>query len=207
MLTYDMADSWWKTLDAADSLADAPDNDSDAISYLCTLSGVGEWQTAENGQPEYFAPIGGGNAQDLTETGVSPIESYSPGGASIPTLVAQHFGLGEIYVCISSGHYLQGKDLIDRNVHRILDSDSSQPTIVPTTLKDIVADDADEYTGWEPLRWSHIQQVVDEDGGQTAQFALLAGILRRLAEVQMDSETFVPYGHQFADSDFVDMNL
>ena len=45
---------------------------------------------------------------------------------------------------------------------------------------------------------------MDPSGGQLGRFELLSAIFRRLAEVGMDSETFVPYGNQFADSDFVD---
>ena len=64
--------------------------------------------------------------------------------------------------------------------------------------------DSEDDISWTPLEWRHLQSVVDESGGQACRFELLSSILNHPAQAGMDSETLVPYGHQFADSDFID---
>ena len=74
----------------------------------------------------------------------------------------------------------------------------------PTTLSQMLQEGGEDDIYWTPLEWRHLQSVVDESGVQTYRFELLSSILKRLAQAGMDLETFVPYGHQFSDSDFVD---
>ena len=61
--------------------------------------------------------------------------------------------------------------------------------------------DEDDY--WKPFKWSQLQTVVDASGGQSERFKLLAAILRRFGDAKLQSETFIPYGIQFSDSDFI----
>ena len=56
---------------------------------------------------------------------------------------------------------------------------------------------------WKDLEWRHIQLVLNENGEQSERFRLLAKILDHIAEVELMEGTFVPYGNQFADSDFL----
>ena len=56
---------------------------------------------------------------------------------------------------------------------------------------------------WKDLEWRHIQLVLNENGEQSERFRLLAKILDHIAEVELMKGTFVPYGNQFADSDFL----
>jgi hypothetical protein len=190
--------------DAADKLKTASDWDQDCVSVLCTLSGVGTWEIADNGRMIYRAPCNDYDDSTLTETGVHPVEVYGPGDEAIPTRVAQTFGLGEVVVCQNAGDFLQGDTIIARRVHRITQDESGSHTISETTLRDILGEDGDGDYWWKPLEWRHLQLVVDPDGGQQDRLILLSEILYRIASAEMDAETFIPYGHQFADSDFID---
>ena len=204
MNTYDLSNAWPKLWDLADHLARVANPDDDCLSVLCSLSEEGEWKTSSKGVRAYHAPAGEEERIRRTETGVTPVESYKRGDTSLPTLVARRFGLGEQIVCKNAGYILQGDNLIDRPVHRIIDHDSGKGTVALSSLREMLEEEGDEDVYWKPLEWRHIQSIVNPSGGQMSRFELLSAIFRRMAEAQMDSETFVPYGNQFADSDFVD---
>ena len=87
--TYRMDDQYGEAWAAAEKLRAASKWPQDCLSVLCTLSGVGEWEVAENGQMVYHAPCSASESGKLTETGVYPVETYGPGDTAIPTLVAQ----------------------------------------------------------------------------------------------------------------------
>ncbi len=196
---------WVLLLEVADKLDAAAENRQDCLSTLCTLSRVGSWMVVE-GADVYFAPCDNSDYKRTAGQGSLLVETYTPGDGSIPTRVARRFGLNETNVCKNSGHTLQGDKLIDRPIFQAQHEKSGEEVLCPTTLREIVSqdgdDDEDDY--WKPLKWSRLQTVVDSSGGQTERFKLLAAILRRLGEAKMDSETFIPYGIQFADSDFID---
>ena len=200
--TYSMEDQYGEAWDAADKLRAAAAWPQDCLSVLCTLSGVGEWEIAENGRMVYRAPCTNTERGQLTETGVYPVETYGPGNTVIPTLVAQHFGLGEVAASRNAGYLLQSK--IDRPVYRFQQDTSDNPAIIETTLRHILEEDGDADIEYKTLEWRHIQRVVDATGGQQDRFLLLADILHTRARAEMDSATFVPYGNEFADSDFID---
>lgn len=200
--TYSMDDQYGVAWDAADRLRTAAAWPQDCLSVLCTLSGVGEWEIAENGRMVYRAPCADAERGERTETGVYPVETYGPGDTVIPTLVAQHFGLGEGAACRNAGYLLQSK--VDRPVYRVQQDETGNPAVNATTLRHILEADGDEDIEWKPLEWRHIQMVVDATGGQQERFQLLADILQTRARAEMDSATFVPYGDEFADSDFID---
>lgn len=205
MTTYSLTDSWPELWDLADKLAEAADPGKDCLSVLCSLSEQGKWETQEGGIRTYRTPIKAEERNQRTETGVLPVETYIPGDNSIPTRIARRFGLGEYVVCKSAGYILQGDTIIDRPIHRTRGDDLEDQSIAPTTLSEILREDSDDGdVYWKSLEWRHIQAVVDESGGQVSRFELLSAIFRRLAEAMMDSETFIPYGEQFADSDFID---
>ena len=204
MNTYDLSNAWPKLWDLADNLAKVAGPDDDCLSVVCTLSEEGEWKTSAHGVRAYHAPVQGEERNRPTETGVIPVESYKQGCTSLPTLVARRFGLGEHILCKNAGHLLQGDDLIDRPIHRTVENDSGKGVVVLSSLREMLEEEGDEDVYWQSLEWKHIQSIVDPSGGQLCRFELLSAIFRRLAEVGMDSETFVPYGNQFADSDFVD---
>ena len=185
-------------------MAALADPDKDCLSALCSLSKEGTWETSDDGEPFYSAPVKVDEATQLTETGVLPIESYTAGDNSIPTRVARQLGLGEFVVCKNAGYILQGETILDRAVYKATSENGEGRDFKPTTLSEILQEDSEDDIYWTPLEWRHLQSVVDESGGQACRFELLSSILKRLAEAGMDSETFVPYGHQFADSDFVD---
>ena len=200
--TYSMEDQYGEAWDAADKLRAAAAWPQDCLSVLCTLSGVGEWEIDENGRMVYRAPCTDTERGQLTETGVYPVETYGPGDTAIPTLVAQHFGLGEVAASRNAGYLLQSK--IDRPVYRIQQDTTGNSVIVETTLRHILEEDGDEDIEYKTLEWRHIQEVVDSAGGQQERFLLLADILHTRARAEMDAATFVPYGDEFADSDFID---
>jgi len=196
---------WVLLLEVADQLHDVAHDEQDCLSTLCTLSGVGSWTVIE-GQDVYLAPCNDEDYKRTGEQGGVLVEDYTLGGGLIPTRVARRFGLDETNVCKSSGYILQGDDLIDRPVFQPRQEESGGVVLHATTLREIVSNDGggDEDDYWKPLKWSHIQTVVDSSGNQSERFLLLAAVLRRLGEAEMDSETFIPYGMQFADSDFID---
>lgn len=204
MLTYDMSDKWHVTWDAADRLDAAAKWQQDCLSVLCTLSRVGAWEISEDGQMCYRVPCEDREGGQTTQTGIQLVEVYSPGDSMIPTGVAQHFGLGEVNICANAGHILQGDNILEAQVHQVVNDAHSSQRFAPTTLHEILKQDGEVDNYWKPLEWRHIQSVVDSDGGQESRFRLLSEILRRLAGAYMDESTFIPYGHQFADSDFVD---
>ena len=195
---------WILLLEAADNLEAVAHSGQDCLSTLCTLSGVGSWTVVE-GRDVFSAPCSEEDRRQVAEQGGVLVEAYALGGGLIPTRVARRFGLDETNVCKRSGYILQGDDLIDRPIFQA-QQESGEVVLHPTTLREIVSrdgdDDEDNY--WKPLKWSQLQTVVDSSGGQSERFRLLAAILRRLGEAEMDSETFIPYGMQFADSDFID---
>ena len=201
---YSMDDQYGETWAAAEKLRAASEWPQDCLSVLCTLSGVGEWEVAENGRMVYHAPCAASDRGKLTETGVYPVETYGPGDAAIPTLVAQYFGLGEVAVCPNAGDFLQGDAIWGRRIYQIRRDESENSAIVETALPQILKDDGDEDVYWKTLEWRHLQVVVDETGGQRERFLLLAEILQRMADAELADATFIPYGDQFADSDFID---
>ncbi len=204
MTTYSIGDRWVELWDVAEKLKAASEWQQDCVSALCTMSGAGTWEIDETGRMVYRASYGGAEQAHLTETGVPPVEFYGPGDNAIPTKVAQHFGLGELVVCRNAGDFLQGETIIERRVYQMKQNESGTPAISETTLRQILEEDGDEDYWWKPLEWRHLQSVVDSAGGQQDRFILLSEILHRIAGAEMDAETFVPYGDQFADSDFVD---
>ena len=200
--TYDMSEVWAHTWEASEKLVAAAKDEEDCLSALCTLSGVGSWETDADGQRVYRAPCDDDDLARAAEIGAAPIDAHRPGDATLPTRVALRFGLGEVVVCKSAGYILQGDKIIDRPIYRLGDGAGAVTTTLAAMLEQDAADGEDVY--WKSLEWRHLQSVVDAAGGQSERFALLAEILQRLAQARMDSETFVPYGDQFADSDFVD---
>ena len=207
METYQISDGYSVWYDAAEKLNGAADEQEDCLSALCTLSGIGAWETTSDGQLIYRAASHGDEAAQLTPTGVMPVERYIPGDNQLPTRVAQHFGLGEVVICRNAGYLLQGDNIIDRKVFRLLSGETGDGIIAETTLQEILEEDGDDDTYWKSLEWRHLQVIVDSSGEQSERFRLLSEILRRKADAEMDAATFVPYGDQFADSDFVDLNL
>ena len=203
MTTYNRVDSWSDLWHISEELA-AADPNEDCLSVLCTLSKEGRWIITDQGESVYHAPVASDETEQITETGILPIESYSPGDNSIPSRVARRLGLGEYVVCNNAGNTLQGDAILDRMVYRVKSINGENQNPEPATLNDMLQEDSAEDIYWAPLEWRHLQSVVDESGSQSDRFYLLAAILRRLAEARMDSETFVPYGNQFADSDFID---
>ncbi len=205
MNIYRTEDDWVNAYNASDKLSDAAKSEQDCLSVLCTLSGKGAWETDECGHPVYCAPCSGEDRTSLVDKGVEPVDYYRVGDTTIPTRVAQHFGLGEACVCVNAGYILQGDTLIDLPVHQIRQDEAGNLTVVPTTLHKMLEEELkdDEDVDWKHLEWRHIQNIVDSNGGQSERFILLAGILQRLANARMDEITFVPYGNQFADSDFL----
>ena len=116
-------------------------------------------------------------------------------------------GLGEFVVCNNSDYILQGDAILDRTVYRVTSKDGEGRIFKSTTLSDMLQEDSVEDIYWMPLEWRHLQSEVDESGGQACRFELLASILNRLEQAGMDSETFIPSGHQFTDSDFVGCHI
>ena len=209
--TYKIGDNYIVLLDAAEKLDSRAESDEDCLGALCSLAEVGEWVVDENGRQVYRAVLGENECQGLTETGVQPVETYAAGDPVIPTRVARHFGLGERVACKNAGYFLQGDEMIERPVFRLRSDGSGKMTPVPTTLQDIlrgeVEDDASWISEvyWKDLEWRHLQLIVDESGGQSERFRLLARILKHIGETHMMEGTFVPYGHQLGDSDFIDV--
>ena len=200
---------WALLLEVADKLNDAATNEQDCLSTLCTLSDMGEWTVDDDGREIYSASCNDDDRNRAGDRGVEPLEIYAPGDGAIPTPVARRFGLDEVNVCKSAGYILQGEDLIGRPIFQAQQEESGNIVLLPTSLQEMLSKDGDEDEDvyWKPLKWSMLQTVVDSSGGQSERFKLLAAILRRLGEAEMDSETFIPYGMQFADSDFIDQNL
>lgn len=202
--TYSMDDQYGEAWDAADKLRAAAAWPQDCLSVLCTLSGAGEWEIAENGRMVYRAPCTESERGKLTETGVYPVETYGPGDNAIPTRVAQYFGLGEVAVCANAGDFLQGDAIWGRQLHQMRRDESGNSAVVETALPQILKEDGEEDVYWKTLEWRHIQMVVDSTGGQQERFLLLAEILQTMAGAEISAATFVPYGDEFADSDFID---
>ena len=203
MTTYSNADDWVELSSISKGLAGLTATGKDCLSALCTLSNEGTWQTSKDGVPVYNAPVDAGERVQRTETGTLPVETYTPGDFSIPTRIARKLGLGEYVVCNNAGYILQGDTIMERPVHQAK-TKGIEKEFLPTTLRRMLQEESEEDVYWTPLKWRHIQSLVDETGGQSCRFELLAAILDRLAVARMESETFIPYGHQFADSDFVD---
>lgn len=204
MATYNRTDKWPELWDISEKLANLADPNEDCLSALCSLSKEGTWETSDDGKLVYKAPVEVDESAQITETGVLPIESYTAGDSSIPTRVARKLGLGEYVVCKNAGYILQGESIIDRAVYRATAEHGEGRDFNPTTLSEMLQEDSEDDIYWTSLEWRHLQSVVDDSGGQACRFEVLASILKCLAQPGMDSETFVPYGHQFADSDFVD---
>ncbi len=208
--TYEIGDNYVTLLDAAEKLDSRAESDEDCLGALCGLSEVGEWGFDESGRQVYRASLDENECRGLTETGVQPVESYAAGDPEIPTRVARHFGLGERVVCQNAGYFLQGGEMIERPVYRLRSDGRDKMIPVPTTLQDIlrgeVEDDASwmNEVYWKDLEWRHLQLIVDERGGQSERFRLLARILNHIGVTRMMEGTFIPYGHQLADSDFID---
>ena len=208
--TYESDHKGVTLINAAKALASRADSTQDCLGVLCELSGEGEWEADEQGRQVYRAAVNDEERERLTETGTLPVETYMPGDQLIPTRVARQFGLGERVVCESAGHFLQGENLLGRRVYRAGTEFSEDGTVVPTTLHDVLLAEADDDDAasqevyWKDLEWRHIQMVVDERGGQRDRFLLLSEILDHIGEAILMEGTYVPYGFQFADSDFID---
>ena len=201
MLTYSDDDTWVHLSQVADKLVEFADSGQDCIASLCTLSETGEWIEAPDGTMEYRCDVDGEAEQELTDNLEIPIAAYRVGGDAIPTKVARKLGLGEYVVCDNGGYILQG--ISDRPIFVI--GQDGEVEEEPTTLEDIFAPGADVWGRYyTPVKWRHIQKVVGSDGSQSARYQILADILRRLVDVAIDESTFIPYGPQFSDSDFID---
>ena len=207
--TYELGDNYSVLMDVAKALESKAESGEDCLATLCELSGEGEWVTDETGRSVYRAALEGADREGITETGVAPVENYIPRGYEIPTRVARRFGLGEKVVCKSAGYFLQGNEMIERPVYRADPENCAEPKVVATTLQEILHKEVEDeewwrqQVYWKDLEWRHIQMVLDESGGQSERFRLLAKILDHIAEVELMEGTFVPYGNQFADSDFL----
>ena len=207
--TYELGENCTVLMDVAKALDSRAESGDDCLATLCELSGEGKWVTDETGRSVYRAALEGADRKGITETGVAPVENYIPGGDEIPTRVARRFGLGEKVVCKSAGYFLQGNEMIERPVYRSAPADCGEPKVVATTLQDILHEEVEDeewwrqQVYWKDLEWRHIQLVLDESGGQSERFRLLSRILDHMAEVELMEGTFVPYGNQFADSDFL----
>ena len=204
MNTYRTDDWYIHAWDGAEKLSEMAETGQDLMSELCTLSGAGMWEVSDDGQRLFHSLVGNDEHTRQIETGKRPIETYTIGDSLMPTRVAQYFGLGERVVCSNAGYFLQGDEIVDRPVFRIRHQESGETVIEKTTLKEILQEDGDEDVWWKPVEWRHIQVVVDETGGQSERFKLVSAILKRLADAEMAADTFIPYGDQFADSDFID---
>ena len=196
---------WVLLLGVADQLDAAADRGQDCLSTLCTLSGVGNW-TVIDGQDVYSAPCDAETRQRVAERDGVLVETHTPGDTTIPTRVAMRFGLGETIICGYSGNILQGDDLIGRPVFETQQDNSGKTVLCATTVQEIVSKDGDpdEDGYYKPLKWSHLQTIVDSSGSQSERFNLLAAILRCFGDAKLDSETFIPFGVQFSDTDFID---
>ena len=123
--------------------------------------------------------------------------------------MARRFGLGEKVVCKNAGYFLQGNDMIERPVYRAASADCGERKVIATTLQEILHEEVEneewwtQEVYWKELEWRHIQLILDESGGQSERFRLLAKILDHIAEVELMEGIFVPYGNQFADSEFL----
>ena len=207
--TYELGDNYTVLMDVAKALKARAESGEDCLATLCDLSGEGEWVTDETGQRVYRTAPDGADREGLTETGITPVEIYMPGGYEIPTPVARRFGLGEKVVCGNAGYFLQGNEMIERPVYRAAPANCDEREVIATTLQDILHEEVEDEEWWvhevywKDLEWRHIQMVLDEGGGQSERFRLLAKILDHIAEVELMEGTFVPYGNQFADSDFL----
>ena len=207
--TYELDDNYVVLMDVAKALDSRAESGEDCLATLCELSGEGEWVTDETGLRVYCAPLEAVDREGITETGIVPVENYTPGGYEIPTRVARRFGLGEKVVCENAGYFLQGNEMIERPVYRAAPADCDEPKVVATTLQNILHEEVEDEQWWvqevywKNLEWRHIQLVLDASGGQSERFRLLAKILDHIAEVELMEGTLVPYGNQFADSDFL----
>ena len=207
--TYELGENYTTLMDVAKALDARAESGEDCLATLCELSGEGEWATDETGHCVYRAPLDGTDREGVTKTGVVPVEYYRPGGSEIPTRVARRFGLGERIVCKSAGHFLQGNDMIERPVYRAAHAGCGTHEVIVTTLQEILHEEVEDEgwwiqeVYWKDLEWRHIQLILDESGGQSERFRLLAKILDHIADVELMEGTFVPYGNQFADSDFL----
>ena len=207
--TYEIGDNYIALLDAAEKLDSKAQSDEDCLGTLCNLSGEGEWESDENGRRIYRAALGEKESLGLTETGAQPVETYAAGDPEIPTRVARHFGLGERVACENAGYLLQGDEMVERPVFRAGSDGRGESTLVATTLQDILREEVEDEASWvdevywKDLEWRHLQMIFDGSGGQSERFMLLARILHHIGETHLMEGTFVPYGHQFADSDFI----
>lgn len=207
--TYELGGNCTVLMDVAKALDAKAESGEDCLAILCELSGEGEWVTDGTGRRVYRATLEGADREGITDTGVAPVENYRPGGYEIPTRVARRFGLGEKLVCKSAGYFLQGNEMIERPVYRAAPADCDERKVIATTLQDILHEEVEDKEWWKQevywkdLEWRHIQLILDENGGQSERFRLLAKILDHIADVELMEGTFVPYGNQFADSDFL----
>lgn len=110
----------------------------------------------------------------------------------------------------SAGYFLQGDEMIERPVFRLRSDGRGEVNPVPTTLQDILRGEVEDEASWvdevywKDLEWRHLQLIVDESGGQSERFRLLARILSHIGETDMMERTFVPYGPRLGDSDLTD---
>ena len=200
MLTYDLDDAFVSLSQTREKLAALAESDADCIGTLCALTDTGEWMRAGDGTMEYRCDTEGEEELGLSDGVDAPVAAYRVGGDAIPTKVARKLGLGEYVVCENTGYLLQG--ISDQPIHVV--GEDGEVCEETTTLNLLVAPSGDIYDAYfTKLEWRHVQRVVDPDGGQSARYRLVSEILDRLIDAYIDSSTFIPYGHQFADSDFL----
>ena len=201
MLTYRDTEFRVSLYEIADRLAELADSGKDCVGSLCSLSETGAWVATSDGTMEYRCDVEGEAGLGLTDNLKVPVAAYRIGGDAIPTKVARKLWLGEYVVCQNAGGFLQG--IADRPVFEI--GDDGEVGQEPTTLENIFGQGLSSYdTYFAPMEWRHLQRVVGPDGSQSTRYQILADILRQIADARMDEGTSIPYGHQFADSDFID---
>ena len=204
MLTYSDDDTWVRLSQLTDKLEGLVDSEQDCIASLCELSETGEWIETPDGTMEYRCDVAGEVELGLTDNLKTPISAYRVGGDAIPTKMARKLGLGEFVVCENTGYLLQ-QGIADREVFIV--GEDGKVSKEPTTLERMVElERPDEPYGaaFVELEWRHIQKIVGADGTQSARYQILADIFTRLVDVAIDASTYIPYGPQFSDSDFID---
>ena len=91
--TYDSHGEGVTLIDVAQALASRADSAQDCLGVLCELSGEGAWAADEEGRRVYRAAMEAEERGCLTETGILPVETYTPGDHLIPTRVARKLGI------------------------------------------------------------------------------------------------------------------
>ena len=77
--TYELGENYTILMDVAEALDAKDESGEDCLAILCELSGEGEWVTDATGQRVYWATLEGTDREEVTETGVAPVENYRRG--------------------------------------------------------------------------------------------------------------------------------